>query len=386
MSQQTDQNQTTETALADQPTASPSRSGGCCGGKAAATDQVSPWQRLRRVDWMLWGSLTVTALAYGWYLINPASPVADHSAMTHFTHGVFDLINTMWWGLLLGVVFVGLMDRVPKELVMQALGGTRKATGILKATAAGVAFDLCSHGILMVGMKLYERGATIGQTFAFLLASPWNSISLTIILIALIGWPWTLAFIVLSAVIGVITGLVVDSLVARGLLPDNPNRMGVTPPDAPLSTGLRRWFSSLQPSGRGAVAVLADGLRGSKMVLRWLLFGVVLASLIRAFVPAEVFADWFGPGLLGLFITVIVATIIEVCSEGSAPIAADIVNRAGAPGNGFTFLMTGVATDYTEVMSLRDTTGRWVLAFAVPIIAVPQTIMIAALINHVYGL
>lgn len=355
---------------------------GCCPSKTVV-ENPSLWQHIRRLDWMLWGSMVITVIAYGWYLVAP-NVAADHDPLTHFTHGVYELMNTMWWGLLLGIVFVGLMDRVPREIVMQALGGTHKASGIIKATMAGVLFDLCSHGILMVGMKLYERGATIGQTFAFLLASPWNSISLTIILIALIGWGWTLLFIVLSAVIGVLTGLLADGMVERGVLPDNPNRDGVAAPTTTLGIAIRHWFTSLKPSGQGALDVFKDGLKGSAMVVRWILFGVVLASLVRAFVPAELFANWFGPGLLGLFMTVIVATIIEVCSEGSAPIAADIINRAGAPGNGFTFLMAGVATDYTEIMSLKDTTGRWVLAFALPLLAVPQTLLVAALINHLY--
>ena len=35
------------------------------------------------------------------------------------------------------------------------------------------------------------------------------------------------------------------------------------------------------------------------MVLRWLFFGVVLAALIQATVPTEVFATWFGATLMG---------------------------------------------------------------------------------------
>ncbi|MBV6634014.1 MAG: permease [Alphaproteobacteria bacterium] len=356
-----------------------SRSGGCCPKKAAGPPTL--WQRVRAFDWMLWGSAVLVVAGYITFLL---SPEHSHGALHHYAHGVFELMNTLWWGLLLGIIFVGLMDRMPKELVMKAMSGNRPATGIAKATAAGVLFDLCSHGILMVGMKLYERGATIGQTLAFLLASPWNSISLTIILIALIGWEWTLAFVILSAIIGMITGLIADGLVARGKLPDNPNREGVEIGDHSLMSGVKEWMAGLKPSGQGTINVIKDGFRGGRIVMRWILFGVVLASLIRAFVPADVFAEWFGPGLMGLFLTVIVATIVEVCSEGSAPIAADIINRAGAPGNGFTFLMAGVATDYTEIMSLRETTGRWVLAFALPIISVPQTVVVAALINHLY--
>ncbi|MEM6901687.1 MAG: permease [Pseudomonadota bacterium] len=361
------------------------RSGGCCPSKAtteskAAAPQTT-WQRVRAFDWMLWGSVVFVVLGYGTYLLSPGH---SDSALHHYTHGVFELMNTLWWGLLLGIFFVGLMDRIPKELIIKAMSGGRPSTGIAKATAAGVAFDLCSHGILMVGMKLYERGATIGQTLAFLLASPWNSISLTIILIALIGWEWTLAFVILSAIIGMVTGLIADTLVAKGKLPGNPNREGVAISDLSLYAAMRDWAISLSPSGRGAVEVLKDGFRGGRIVMRWILFGVVLASVIRAFVPVEMFATWFGPGMIGLFLTLIAATIVEVCSEGMSPIAADIINRAGAPGNGFTFLMAGVATDYSEIMSLKQTTGHWALALALPIISVPQTLLVAALINHLY--
>lgn len=329
-----------------------------------------------RTDWMLWGSAVLVAAGYVWHLAFGAHA----NAFDHFAAGTFELMNTMWWGIVLGIFFVGLLDRVPRDLVIAALSGERRLTGILRATAAGVAFDLCSHGILMVGMKLYERGATIGQTVAFLLASPWNSFSLTIILIALIGWWYTLLFIVLSGVIAIITGLIFDALVADGRLPDNPARAAEGPRPS-LGDAWRTWRAETRFTRADLAPMLRAGLQGSRMVLRWLLFGVVLASAIRAFVPTEIFADWFGPTLLGLFLTVVVATIVEVCSEGSAPIAADLVGRAGAPGNGFVFLMAGVATDYTEVMSLKDTTRSWRLALALPLIAVPQTLIIGLMLN-----
>jgi len=43
--------------------------------------------------------------------------------------------------------------------------------------------------------------------------------------------------------------------------------------------------------------------------------------------------------------------------------------------------MTGVATDYTEVMVLRETTGSWRIALFLPLITVPQVLAIAWLMN-----
>src|SRR5690606_34284852 len=143
-------------------------------------------------------------------------------------------------------------------------------------------------------------------------------------------------------------------------------------------------FGKARFSVNGSGRILMEGVRGSRMVIRWALFGVVIAGLIRAFVPEDIFADWLGPTVVGLMLTVLAATIIEVCSEGSVPIAADLMNRAAAPGNAFTFLMAGVATDYTEVMTLRDTTRSWKIALALPLVTLPQVILIGLLLNQVY--
>ena len=118
------------------------------------------------------------------------------------------------------------------------------------------------------------------------------------------------------------------------------------------------------------------------MVVRWLLFGILLAAILRAVLDPAQLGQFFGPTFVGLIVTVFVATVLEVCSEGSTPIAADILTRAQAPGNGFAFLMAGVATDYTEIMILQDTTKSWKLALLVPLITVPQVLIIAWLMNN----
>ncbi len=329
-------------------------------------------------DYLFWGSLAIVAIAY------PVGALMGHqhdSAIGVFTGGIYELFNRMWWGIAIGIVFVGILARVPRELVMGLLGRDGGLGGLGRATLAGVFLDLCSHGILAVGMKLYERGASAGQVMAFLLASPWNSLSLTLILFGLIGVGWTLTFIVLSLVIGLVTGYIFDALVRGGRLPDNPWRAELGEA-APLGQQWRAFRRSVHLSPSEAAGVIRDGFAGSRVVIRWSLFGLVLAGAIRALVPEESFAAWFGATMGGLWLTLLATTVIEVCSEGSTPIAADLMNRAGAPGNSFTFLMAGVATDYTEVMSIRDTTHSWRIALCLPLVTVPQVMLIGALLNQ----
>jgi len=112
----------------------------------------------------------------------------------------------------------------------------------------------------------------------------------------------------------------------------------------------------------------------------WLVVGMVMASFARAYIPQHLFVEYMGPTLLGLLVTLFFATIIEVCSEGSSPLAFEIFNQTGAFGNSFTFLMAGVATDYTEIGLIWHNIGKKA-ALWLPIITVPQILVLGYLFN-----
>jgi len=353
----------------------------CCGSQKSNEKKVQPscCDDTKKVDYLLWSTSIIILVLYTLHLLLPET-VASIAFLNTASHAVFELINTLWWGILLGMLMVGILSHVPREFVISLMGKSGTISGLIRATLAGVLLDLCSHGILMVAAKLYERGVSAGQVMAFLIASPWNSFSLTIILIALIGLKWTLAFIALSMLVAFVTGFIFDKLVASQRLPTNPNHCDV-PDDFRFWPQAKARFSEFKMDGVFIKSVANHAITDSKMVLRWIFLGVLLAALLRTFVNPEIFQAYFGPTLMGLGLTVLVATILEVCSEGSAPIAADLMNRAGSPGNSFAFLMSGVATDYTEVMVIRQTTASWKIALALPLISVPQIVLIAWLMN-----
>lgn len=344
------------------------------------TDHCGPSNKT--VDWLFLLSSTAIVILYisHWQF---SSQISELNWLQIASHSVFELMNSTWWAILIGIIMISILGRIPREFVMSALGNKPGIAGIVRATLAGVLLDLCSHGVLMVGSKLYERGASIGQVVAFLISSPWNSLSLTLILITLVGLPWTLGFILLSILIAVVTGLIFEELVERNVLPKNPQTFQV-PEDWQFWAEARSQWSTAKINITFVLQMLTDGIVASRMIVRWLLFGICLASLLRAVVPVELFATFLGPTLVGLGITVVLATLIEICSEGSTPIAADILNRANAPGNSFAFLMGGVATDYTEVMILKETTRSWRIALFLPLICLPQVILLAWLINITY--
>jgi len=328
------------------------------------------------IDWLLWGSLVVFALGIGIHWLWSGAPAGLHT----FGHACFTLAAKAWWGLALGILAFAVIGRLPRELVAAILGRGGSISGLFRAVGAGVLLDLCNHGILMVGMGLYKRGTSLGQTVAFLIASPWNSFSLTLILAALIGWKWVGLFILLSMVVALITGWIIDRLVAAGKLPANPNAVDL-PEGYRVTPEIQRVLRSLKPGLGNYGRLLKEGVQGSTMILRWIFLGFVLTAAIQAFVPTDTFQALFGPTLAGLFLTLVATTLIEVCSEGSSPIAADLLTRAHAPGNAFVFLMAGAATDYTEIMALKETTKSWKATLALPLISTPQVLLIGWLIQ-----
>ena len=354
-------------------------SASCCPSDAMQTPSASCCDtEQNKVDWFLWGCLALTAIFYALGLT-----ITGHNDwLAIISHSVRDLINTMWWSVLLAIFFVGMLSKVPQHFILSILGKGGTVKGLWRATLAGVLLDLCSHGILMVGMELRRKGASLGQVMAFLIASPWNSLSLTFIMFALIGLNWTLAFIALSMLLAITTGWLFDRLEKNGTLPTQ-NIETKLPENFKFWQSAKEELKQVKWTREFNQDILKRGLNGSKMVIRWLLFGVLLASAIRAFVSLEDFQQYFGPTFIGLLATLLAATIIEVCSEGSTPIAADLLTRANAPGNGFAFLMTGVATDYTEVMVIKDTTKSWKIALFLPLLTVPQVIVVAMILNNV---
>lgn len=329
----------------------------------------------KKFDWILWGSLALALAGTAGHFIGKG-PVW----WLKFSHGAAGFLASSWWGILAGIAAVGMIGKLPQSLVAGLLGKGGSFGGILRAVLAGTLLDLCNHGVLMVGAKLYQKGASLGQTIAFLVSSPWNSLSLTLILAALIGWKWMAVFIALSMLVGVVSGLVADALVKHGKLPANPNHRDL-PADFRFAPAFREAAGHFKPTFGNLRAIAAAGIRESGMILRWIFFGIVLASAIRAFVPQEVFAQYFGPTLAGLLLTLLATTVMEVCSEGSSPVAADLLTRAAAPGNAFTFLMAGAATDYTEIMVMKETTRAWKTALILPLLTVPQVVAIGWLLN-----
>ena len=64
------------------------------------------------------------------------------------------MVHSIWWGDVIGALFIGLLSKVPREFILSILGKGGSFNGLLRTAGAGLLLGLCSHGILMVGGKV----------------------------------------------------------------------------------------------------------------------------------------------------------------------------------------------------------------------------------------
>ncbi len=291
--------------------------------------------------------------------------------LSALNESLISYIKMIWWAVLLGFLIGGSIEYfIPESFIYEHLGQKKKRT-IITATLIGFLMSACSHGILAISMQLYKKGASIPAVIAFLLASPWANLPVTILLFGFFGWK-AFVFIGSAMLIAVITGFIFIWLEKTGLIERSKEV------DLKEDRGWRP-LSSLKLN-EVVPGVLKGAWNLADMLLWWLLVGLMIAAFIGAFVPSHVFSHYLGPTIPGLLLTLLFATVIEVCSEGSAPVAFEIFRKTGTMGNPFVFLMAGVATDYTEIGLIWATIGKRT-AIWLPIVTVPQIILFGVLFN-----
>ena len=341
----------------------------------ASCEQCAPGTRARWYtqpkQWVLRVIVPLLVAGWVWAPLRPATLV------------FWGYVARTWWAIGLGLLLGGVIERfVPQSYIAKFLSTPRPAT-IALSTGLGFLFSSCSHGCLALSMALYKKGASPAAVISFLLASPWASLSLTLVMLSLFGVKG-LVIVLAALVVALVTGLAFLQLERRGAIAPNPNTVSVRT-DFSVLWDIRRRASGYRltvPQLLGDLRAVARGAWTlADMVLWWLLIGFFLASLLGTWLPHEAFVRYFGPTLLGLVATMVLATVIETCSEGSAPLAFELFKHTGALGNSFAFLMGGVVTDVTELGLVWTNVGKraalWMLA-----LTLPQVFLLGLLLNH----
>jgi copper chaperone CopZ len=196
-------------------------------------------------------------------------------------------------------------------------------------------------------MGLRNQGASKGATTSFMISTPQTGIDSILVVGFFLGWPFA-AFKVLAAFV---TGVIGGTLV---------NRFGGY--DAPAA-GEGEQGEHWRSTDNRAVAVLRYAVFDILAAIDlWLIVGILLAAAITASVPPDFLQGMaWTQGIGGMFLVLIFALPLYVCTTSSVPIAASLI-AAGMPvGSALVFLMAGPATNVATVGAVYRTLGLRVL-------------------------
>ena len=273
------------------------------------------------------------------------------------------LLNEMSPYLLLGFLAAGILHTfVPQSIYAKHLAGSDWRS-VAKAALFGIPLPLCSCGVLPTAVSLRNNGASRASSTSFLIATPQTGVDSIAATYSLLG----LAFAVIRPVAALVTALLGGMLVARVERTDVVSHSDDH--DCHCDGGDDACCCdddcgcSTAPRADTFVGKVAEALRYGfidmmKSIGRWLVIGLVVATLITVCIPDNFFAAFAQYPLLNMIVVLALSIPMYVCATGSIPIALSLMLKGLTPGAALVLLMAGPAANFASVLVINRSFGK----------------------------
>lgn len=256
-----------------------------------------------------------------------------------------NILNEMSPYILLGFLIAGLLHVFVNENTL-----TRHLSGngwkpVIKAAAIGVPLPLCSCGVLPTAVSLRRQGASKAATTSFLIATPQTGVDSIAATYSLLGLPFAL-----TRPIAALVGAVFGGMAVGYFDPDKASEK--THADADAKTEKKKFHKKVVESIKYGFGDMVDNMG------KWLVIGLVIATLITIFVPDSLFTGLSQYPLVAMIVVVLIAVPMYICATGSIPIALSLMLKGLTPGIAFVLLMAGPAANFASILILNRTQGR----------------------------
>lgn len=255
------------------------------------------------------------------------------------------IINGMSPYILLGFFIAGIMHAfIPQRTLAYHLSGTGWKS-VIKAAAIGVPLPLCSCGVLPTAIAMRRNGTSRAASISFLVSTPQTGMDSIAATWSLLGPAFAILRPFAALITAVFAGVAVgksekdtleDACTSQCEIPDDPTKFSVK-----CFKALRYGFIDLVGSIGG-----------------WLVIGLIIATLITVYVPADFFSIFSNRPLLSMIAVLIIAIPMYVCATGSIPIALSLVLKGLSPGTAFVLLMAGPAANFASFALIIREMGR----------------------------
>jgi len=235
-------------------------------------------------------------------------------------------------------------------------------------------------------VSLRKQGANKGATTAFLISTPESGVDSISITYALLDPIMTVARPVVAFVTATAAGI------AENLFHDNKQSTEITPDLTCPIDGCCDGVNCSPDKHRkhhGFREKLLAGLRFAFTDLwndlaGWFLLGLLLAGMITALIPDDVFSTYLGAGLPAMLLMLAVGIPLYICATASTPIAAALILKGVSPGAALVFLLVGPATNIASLTVLTGVLGKRAAAIYLATIAI-SAVFFGLIVDRIYA-
>ena len=273
------------------------------------------------------------------------------------------LVESAPW-LLIGYLLAGIISQViPSEWVHKQLAKPGFVS-IVKGALIGAPLPLCSCGVIPTALAVRKAGASKGATSSFLVATPETGVDSISFSYAVLGPVFAIARPIAALTSAIIAGVLVNSFdkedeVAEPVKAESSCCHSEEKAQPETKPSLVKKLISAVQYGYGRM--ISD-------TAKWLVIGLVAATIITAVVPQSFFLQW-GDGLLAMIVMVIVGLPMYICATASTPVAAGLLFAGISPGAALVFMLTGPATNIATMGVIKEQLGmRSLIAYMTGVI------------------
>jgi uncharacterized protein len=272
-------------------------------------------------------------------------------ALLHALSMAFAMGWEILWPLILGFALSAVVQAVVSHSEMSRLLPDDRSRSIATALALGAASSSCSYAAVALARSLFKKGANFTAAMAFELASTNLVVELSIIMLVLLGWQFTLAEFIGAPIMVVLLVLLFRTFLRPRLLEEAQEQAergvagrmeGHAEMDMSVTEGCSLWQRLTSEQGPTAIS--------HYFVMDWasvwldIVGGLLIAGALAAWVPHEFWQSFFLvdhpilAALWGPIIGPLVAVISFVCSVGNIPLAAVLWNGGISFGGVIAFI------------------------------------------------
>ena len=240
-------------------------------------------------------------------------------------------------------------------LVARAFAG-REAWVIPISAVIGGLTPFCSCGVIPLVAGLFGAGVPLAPVMAFWIASPLMDPTQFFVIAGTLGIGFAVAKAVAAVGMGLLGGYGTMVLMRTGLLTmDGALRGGVARKSCCGTIGRA---AAVKPvwrfwnDGERARLFLTTAASTAWLLVRWLALAFAIESVLTAWLPPAIIAQWLGTGPFAIPLAVLIGVPVYINGLAAVPFVAGLIHLGMSPAAGLAFMLSTTATGFAAMTAV----------------------------------